>query len=352
MAWVSRQDGDFAVQQAQVVGAAAVEAFALAHDEPAHGLLLDVVKGLADGEVGDGFLAMFFLELGANFVGDGAAGAFAGEFAGGEQRGHHAVAGQGLGFVEDFVGDDVEGDRTLGLAGLGDEVLLGCDERLAAVVGAAERGIEVGFGDFLRGAFDHDDVGFAADVDEIEVALGALSVSGVGHEGAVDTAHAHGAEGTVPRDVADGKGGAGAENREDVGVVFLIGAQEDGLDLDFVEPAFGKERPDRAVGEAAGEDFLFGGPAFALEVAAGELAGRRGALAVIDLERKEILSFLGFDGADGGGNDDGFAELDGDGAVGLLGDPACFDGDLFVADLGGDFFRHDIGAPPASEELQ
>ena len=147
---------------------------------------------------------MLLLEFGADFVGDGAAGGFTREFAGGQQRGHHAVAGQGLGFVEDFVGDDVEGDRALGLARLGDELLLGRDERLATVVGEAKRRVEVRFGNLLGGAFDHDDVGFAADVNEIEVAFDALGVRGVGNECAVDPAHAHGAQGTIPRDVADG----------------------------------------------------------------------------------------------------------------------------------------------------
>jgi hypothetical protein len=39
------------------------------------------------------------------------------------------------------------------------------------------------------------------------------------------------------------------------------------LDLDFVVPALGKERPDRPVNEPAGEDFLFV-KAFTFEVAA------------------------------------------------------------------------------------
>ena len=110
------------------------------------------------------------------------------------------------------------------------------------------------------------------------------------------------------------------------------------MNLHFVVPTFGKERTDGAIREAAGEDFLFRGPAFAFEIAAGEFAGRRGFFAVIHSEREELLPFFGFGGRDGGDDDDGFAELDGDGAVGLFGEFTCFDDDLLVPNRGDDFF--------------
>ena len=59
-------------------------------------------------------------------------------------------------------------------------------------------------------------------------------------------------------------------------------------DLHFVEVAGGKERADGPVDQARGQDFLGGGPAFALDEAAGELAGGVGFLAIIDDEREEI----------------------------------------------------------------
>jgi hypothetical protein len=42
--------------------------------------------------------------------------------------------------------------------------------------------------------------------------------------------------------------------------------------------------------------------------------------------------------------DDGFAQLDGDGAVGLFGEFAGFNDDLLVAHLGGYFFWHILSA--------
>ena len=67
---------------------------------------------------------------------------------------------------------------------------------------------------------------------------------------------------------------------------------------------------------------------------------------------EELLSFLGLGGGDGGDDDDRLAHLHGDGAVGLLGELAGFNGDLFVAHLGIYFFWHVELAPPASEKLQ
>ena len=117
----------------------------------------------------------------------------------------------------------------------------------------------------------HDDVVCVADIDEVEIAFGHLGVGRVGDELAVDAADAHGAQRAGPRNIADHQRAPSADDAEDVGIVFAVGAEDDGLDLDFVVPAFGKQRADRPVGEAAGEDFLFGRTAFALEVAAREI---------------------------------------------------------------------------------
>ena len=159
----------------------------------------------------------------------------------------------------------------------------------------------------------------------------------VGDELAVDAADAHRAERAGPRNVADHQRRRGADDAQDIRVVFAVRAQHDALDLDFVIPALGKKRTDRPVGQAAGEDFLFGRAAFALEVAAGEFARRGRLFAVIHGQREKFLAFLGLGGGDGGHDDDGFAELDGDGAVGLFGEFSGFNDDLFVAHLGGDF---------------
>jgi hypothetical protein len=95
-------------------------------------------------------------------------------------------------------------------------------------------------------------------------------VGRVDDELAIDAADAHRADRAGEGDVGEAEGGGSAVHREDVGVVFTIGAEQEGDDLGVVEITFGEQRAQRAVRHAAGEDFLFGGAAFALEVATGK----------------------------------------------------------------------------------
>jgi hypothetical protein len=64
-------------------------------------------------------------------------------------------------------------------------------------------------------------------------------------------------------------------------------------DLHFVEEAIGEQRADRAVDQAAGQRFQLARAAFALEEAAGDLAGGVGLLDVVDGQREEVLAGLG-----------------------------------------------------------
>ena len=334
----ARENADFAGNRTNLLKIPAVQALAAFENQFADGFFLDVIKRVVDDKLRDFFRAEFFNELGADFVLNRLAGVFAVELAGREQRGDETVAGERLGFGQNFVGDNFQRDRALGLADFRGEFFLRGDHRLDDFLRVFQRGVEVGFGNFLGRAFIHDDVFFVADVDEIEIALGLFGMRGVRDEFAADAADARRAERPGPRNVGNHQRRARADDAQNIGIVFAVRAQEHGLDLDFVIPALRKERADRTVGEAAGENFLFGRPAFALEVAAGEFAGGGRFFAVVHGEREEVLAFLGLGRGHGGHDDDGFAHLDGDGAVGLLGQFAGFDDDLLVARLGGDFF--------------
>jgi hypothetical protein len=91
-----------------------------------------------------------------------------------------------------------------------------------------------------------------------------------------------------------------ADDAQNIGIILAVRAQHDGLDLHFVIPALGKQRADRAVGQAAGENFLFRRTAFAFEVAAGELARGGGFFAVIHGQREKLLAGFGLGRGDGG----------------------------------------------------
>ena len=173
---------------------------------------------------------------------------------------------------------------------------------------------------------------FFADVNEVEVALFTLGVGRIDHEFAVDPADADGADGAVKRNVRDGQGGGGAVDAEHVGVVLAVGAEHDGDDLRLEEVVLREERAERTVGHPRGEDFLFGRATFALEVAAGELAGRGRLFLVVDGQREEVLAFAQFGHRNGGDQDDGVAGANGNRAVGEFGNFAGFEGDLILAD--------------------
>ena len=191
-----------------------------------------------------------------------------------------------------------------------------------------KRGVEVRFGNLLRGPLEHDVFLLIADIHEVQVAFGHLRVGGVGHKLALDTTHTHGAQRPGPGNVTDHQRRRCPDDAEDVGIVLPVGAQHNALHLDFVVPSLGEQGPDGPVNHAAGEDFLFRGAAFALEVTAGKPARCSGLLAIIHREREEILAGLGDGGGHGRDDNDGFSQLNGDGAVGLLGEFSGFDVNL------------------------
>ena len=91
--------------------------------------------------------------------------------------------------------------------------------------------------------------------------------------------------------------------------------------------AFGEQRPDGPVDQAAGENFLLGGPAFALDEAAGKTPGGVSVLAVIHGEGEKIGAGLGLGRGTGGHQDHRFAGADNHRSIGLFGHLPGFDRD-------------------------
>ena len=83
--------------------------------------------------------------------------------------------------------------------------------------------------------------------------------------------------------------------------------------------AFGEQRPDGTVDQAAGEDLFLGGPAFALDEAAGETAGGVSVLAVIDGQGEEIGVRFRLGRRTGGHQDHRLSGTDDHRSIGLLG---------------------------------
>ena len=327
----AREDVDFRGERADFVETATVAALLLVEDGDPEGLFLEVVEGLADFEAA--CVRVLGEDGGFDLVLEFADGLGAGGFARGVDGGLDAGAGDVVGDFEEFGASVEEFEFADRFTAFGAEFLLGGDEGLDGGVAEVEGLDEFLVRDFEGVAFDHDDLVFRADVDEIDIAVEALGVSWVGDELAVDATDADGAEGFGHREVREEDGGGSAVHGEDVGVVFSVSGEEERDDLGVVEVAFGEERAQRAVRHPAGEDFFFGGAAFAFEVAAWEAACGGGFFFVFDAEREEVLTVLEVGGGDSGDDDHGVAEADGDSAVREAGEFAGFDGDLGGADL-------------------
>ena len=139
------------------------------------------------------------------------------------------------------------------------------------------------------------------------------------------------------------KSGRSAVHAEDVGIVFLVGTEEECDDLGVVKVAFREERAQRAVGHPAGEDLFFGGAAFTLEVATREATGCGGFLFVFDGKGEPVLALADFGLGDGGDKDDGLAGRHSDGAIGELAHFAGFNGHRELPDFAGyGFYTHGV----------
>ena len=127
---------------------------------------------------------------------------------------------------------------------------------------------------------------------------------------------------------------AGASGHgDDVGAVLQVMAENRGDDLRVALVALDEKGADRPVDQARDQRFLLGRTAFALEVAARDLAGGVGLFLVVDGQREEVLARLGLLGTDHGDQHLHATHGHDDGTGGLAGDATGLEGDALVAEL-------------------
>ena len=174
----------------------------------------------------------------------------------------------------------------LGLAHRLDDFVGDVEQFLDALVGDFERLDDLRFGELERAALDHDDRIAGSGDGEIDVRKLQLLERGIEDPRAFDAAHPHRRDRAVPWHLRQRQRGRGRGYAEHVGVVLLVGREDVDEDLHFVLEALGEERPDGAVDDARRRDLFVGGPALALQKAAGDLAGGVGLLAILDGQRE------------------------------------------------------------------
>ena len=203
---------------------------------------------------------------------------------------------------------------------------------IVAVYHGAEHHV---FGQDLGFGFHHQHGLRGTGHHQIQLRFGQLGFGRVQHVFAVQVTHASGTDGAGERHAAQHQRGGSADHGGDVGIDFRINRYHRGHDLDVVEEAFGEQRADGAVDQAAGEDFFFALFAFALEEAAGDFACGIGALQIIHGEREEILPGFHFFIGGNGHQHHGFAHGYFHRTRSLTSDFAGFDGYGVLAVLEG-----------------
>ena len=110
----------------------------------------------------------------------------------------------------------------------------------------------------------------------------------------------------------DRERGGGADRREDVRVVLLVGGEDRDDDLDIVAEALGEERAQGAVRHAAGQHGFRGRTALAAHKAAGDLTDGVHALFEVEGQREEVDALARLRRYTRRDQDYGFAEGDRD----------------------------------------
>ena len=137
---------------------------------------------------------------------------------------------------------------------------------------AVEDGVHHGvFGYFLGARFHHHDGVLGTRHGDVHIGSGFLSLGGVDDELAVHPGHHHGGGGAAPGDVAHHQGDGGAQHGGEFRRGVRVHRQSLGHHLHIVAHALVEQGPQGTVDQAAGQGRLFGGAAFPLDEAAGNL---------------------------------------------------------------------------------
>ena len=190
---------------------------------------------------------------------------------------------------------------------------------------AGDNGAQHDFlGKFLGLRFHHHHgVGGAGD-DEVQLGLFKVHLARVDEVFAILVADARCADRAHERGAGKDERRRGADHAEHVRIVFEIVGHSRQHNLDFMLEAGHEQRADRAVDEARGQRLFLGRAAFTLEVAARDAARCVVFFLIVDSQREEVLSGLGFLRKNGRREEDRVAIRHHNGAIGLAGHLARF----------------------------
>ncbi len=292
------QESDHRLDRADLVELAAVDAAAVLENRAANDVRFDLLDELVGGHAGLAVgIGVVRLHLGPGVVEGFRAGRLVGQLV---SLGN-VVADEFLDFGLHFrmVG---RGQCPRILRGLFGQVDDGADNLLALVMRKHDRTEHLVLGQFLGLGLDHHHGVVRRSNDEVETAVfqgsGLLRVENIL---TVDVADAATADRAHEGHAGNGQRGRRGNHRHHVRLGLTVVRQDLADHVDLVVEPLREQRADRAVDQAAGERFLLGCAAFALEKAARDAPGGGELFLIVDGEREEVLPFLhrlgGRDGA-------------------------------------------------------
>ena len=221
------------------------------------------------------------------------------------------------------------------LAGIAHQIVDGVDGDVALLVTKHHGAEHDLFAELLGFRLHHQHCGFGASHDQVHDGALACRLARVEHVLAVDVANTGGTNRAGEWNAADRQGRAGGDECGDVCIDFRVQRQGMHHHLNFIEEAFGEQRANRAVDQAAGECFKLAGATFAFEKAARDLAGSVGFFQVIHRQGEEILTRLGVLGRDHGRQHHSAFDIHHHSTTRLAGDFSGFHDDRVLAPLEG-----------------
>ena len=183
------------------------------------------------------------------------------------------------------------------------------DNRLVAFLAEDHRAEHNFFGKLLGLRFDHQHRSARASHDKVKLSVVHLVDGRVEDVLALRVTDPRRRDRPKERQTGKCQRRRRGNHRHDVGIVLHVVGEHGDDDLRLVLEARREKRPDRPVDQPGDQRLILAWAAFALEVAAGDLARRVSLFLIVDREGEEILGWIGIAIRHHRGKDRGFAIL-------------------------------------------
>lgn len=203
---------------------------------------------------------------------------------------------QGLGRKSLYILLDVfrnlrEGQDTLFLTDLFDDLLLETADLLDGLMAEHDRIEDLFLRCFLRAAFDHHDRFFRAGHCHIHRGCRHLFLGRVDDILAIHASHADTGDRTVPRDIGNADGRRRADHAAQLRCIVIVDREHRRYDMDIISTSFIKQRTDRAIDQTRTQDGRIPRTAFTAKKSPRHLADSIHLLFIVDGQREEIRAF-------------------------------------------------------------